>query len=291
MSHVALTKKPKKIGLALGGGGAKGLAHIGIIKTLKNAGIPIDFIAGTSMGALVGAWYAATGDIEFLENLFLKTKRSRILPIKEIFRKTGSLFGGESVAKFLGPHFKNLSFDDCKIPFRAVATDVKSGEAVVFKSGKLIDAVRASVAIPVIFSPVEVGGRLFMDGGLVNPVPADIARGMGADFVIAVDVSSKWTGETKGDDAAGIYAAFTNSLSIIEHQLAKESLKQADIILRPPVMSYDWLKMDRVGEIIDIGAEEARLHIKEIFKKTGYEERPKTIGEKFFDFLFHLDED
>jgi len=201
------------------------------------------------------------------------------------------LFRGESIVRLLQSHFKNFSFEDCKIPFRAVAADAKSGEEVIFKSGKLADAVRASIAIPVIFSPAEVGGKLFVDGGLVNPVPADVVRAMGADFVIAVDVSSKWAGEAKSDGVASIYSAFTNALDIVEYQLAKGRLAEADIVLRPPVMNYEWLKFDKVGEIINAGAEEARLHLGEIFKKTGYEERPKGIGEKFLDFLFHLDQD
>src|SRR3989344_5284653 len=135
-----MTAKRKKIGLALGGGGAKGLAHLGVIKALKYAGIPIDFISGTSMGALVGGWYALSGDIEYFENVALRMKRRDVFPIKEILkRKEGGLFRGESVEKLLKSNFRDSKFDDCKIPFAAVATDVKNGDEVILKDGKLFD--------------------------------------------------------------------------------------------------------------------------------------------------------
>ncbi|MEK9180519.1 MAG: patatin-like phospholipase family protein, partial [Patescibacteria group bacterium] len=124
--------KRKKIGLALGGGGAKGLAHIGVIKALKYAGIPIDYIAGTSMGAIIGGWYAATQDIEFFEGEILKVKSKDIFPLGEILkRKDGALFRGDSVFRLLDKNFGNIKIEDCKIPFSAIATDVKNGDEVV----------------------------------------------------------------------------------------------------------------------------------------------------------------
>lgn len=284
--------KPKKIGLALGGGGAKGLAHVGVIKVLRNSGINIDFIAGTSMGALVGAWYAATEDVEFLEDLFLKLKPRDVFPIAEVLKhKDGALFRGDSAARMLKESFRNLDFKDCKVPFCALATDVKNGDEVVLRSGKLIDAVSASIALPIIFSPVRSGNKLLMDGGLANPVPADVVKKMGAEYVIAVDVSSRWANSPKeAMDTQSIYAAISSTLGIVEHQLAKNILRQADIVLRPPVLNFDWLDFGKAREIIDIGAEEVRLRLNEIRKGAGYTEPQRTFGEKFMDFMFHDDE-
>lgn len=278
----------KKIGLALGGGGAKGLAHIGVIKALKYAGIPIDFISGTSMGALVGGWYALTEDIEFLEDFFLKIKTSDIFPFREILKKKdGSIFQGDFVLKMAEKHFKSAELEDCKIPFSAVATDVKTGDEVVFERGRLSDIIRASSALPVIFQPVEINKKLFMDGGFVNPVPADVVRKMGADYVIAVDVSSRWI--SSPDEVAEVKDIFTmmsNTLSVIEYQLAKNILKSADLVLRPPVLNFGWLEFGKTEEILRVGREEAELHIKEIREGAGIPERPKTTEEKILDFLF-----
>jgi len=280
---------PKKIGLALGGGGAKGLAHIGVIKALKRAGIPIDFISGTSMGALVGGWYAATEDIAFLEDLFLKFKTSQIFPVREILhRKSGAIFRGDSLGKSLATHFGAMRVENCKIPFRAVATDVKNGDEVIIKKGKLADAVRASVALPIVFNPVKLDNRLLMDGGFSNPVPADVVREMGAEFVIAVDVSSKWISfPDETFEADNIFAMISNALSVIEYQLAKNVLKGAHVVLRPPVLDCGWLEFGRAPDIIRRGLDEVNLVLKNIRKGAGLIEPPRTLGEKFFDFLLN----
>src|SRR3990167_7080050 len=153
----------KKVGLALGGGGAKGLAHIGIIKALENAGIKIDYIAGTSMGALVGGWYAATSDIKSLEDFIVHIKRSDIFPIKEIIkRKDGALFKGESIADKLRKELKNIKIEELKIPFAALTTDAKNGDEVCLKNGDLVDAIRASTALPIVFAPVAINGQLLI---------------------------------------------------------------------------------------------------------------------------------
>lgn len=281
--------KHKKIGLALGGGGAKGLAHVGVIKALLNAGIKIDYIAGTSMGALVGGFYAATKDIKALEELSLGIKKSDIFPISEIIRrKDGSLFRGESIAKIFDHRLTDLKIEDCKIPFAAIATDVKNGDEVKLKSGNLADAIRASIAIPIIFSPAEIDGRFLMDGGFSNPIPANIVKEMGADVVIAVDVSSRWiTAPDEILNTHDIYSLFSNVLSVIEYQIAKSVLKDADIVLRPPVLTYDWMAFDKSAEIIKTGQRELELNLRDIRKKTGYRAPRLTFGEKFLDFILN----
>src|SRR3989344_7924563 len=279
----------KKIGLALGGGGAKGLAHIGVIKALLDAGIKIDYIAGTSMGALVGGWYAATGDIRALEDFIVHIKRNDIFPVKEIIKhKDGTLFKGESIADKLRKELKNIKIEDCKIPFAALATNAKNGDEVRLKTGDLVDAIRASVALPIVFAPVAINGQLLIDGGLVNPVPADVVKDMGADYVIAVDVSSKWFAAPEElATTHDIYGVVSSALSIIEYQIAKNILKNADLVLRPPVMSYNWIEFNKAQEIIKAGEQELELNLREIRRKTGYKKPPQTLAEKFLDFILN----
>jgi len=279
----------KKIGLALGGGGAKGLAHIGVIKALEAAGINIDYIAGTSMGALVGGFYAATGDIRALEDFIIHVKRSDIFPIKEIIkRKDGALFKGESIADKLRKELKNIKIEELKIPFAALTTDAKNGDEVCLKNGDLVDAIRASTALPIVFAPVAINNQLLIDGGLVNPVPADVVKDMGADYVIAVDVSSRWFAAPEElATTHDIYGVVSSALSIIEYQIAKNILKNADLVLRPPVMSYNWIEFNKAQEIIKAGEQELELNLREIRRKTGYKKPPQTLAEKFLDFILN----
>lgn len=282
----------KKVGLALGGGGAKGAAHIGIIKALEAAKIRIDYIAGTSMGALVGGWYAATGDIRALENFIINIKRSDVFPVKEIIkRKDGALFKGESIADKLRNELKNIKIEKLKIPFTALATNAKNGDEVRLKNGDLVDAIRASIALPIVFAPVAIDGQLLIDGGLVNPVPADVVKEMGADYVIAVDVSSKWFAAPEElATTHDIYQVISNALSIIEYQIAKNILKSADLVLRPPVMSHNWIEFNKAQEIIKAGEKELELNLREIRRKTGYKKPPQTLAEKFLDFILNKPE-
>lgn len=280
--------KQKKIGLALGGGGAKGFAHIGVIKTLVDAGIPIDFIAGTSMGALVGGYYAATKNIRRLEALAAHFEpEKRMSPRATALNRKGAFFRDSLVEKLLSEEFHNTKIEDFEIPFAAVATDARNGEEVVIKKGKLVDALRASAALPIVFSPVEVGGRLLIDGGLSNPVPADVVRELGAEYVIAIDVSSKWLNQPEQMiDVHDMHSVISNSLSVIEYQIGKAVLKTADIVLRPPVMRFETLSFTHNQEILTAGENEAKYHLREIRKAAGYQKKYRTPIEEFMDFLF-----
>lgn len=283
--------KKKKIGLALGGGGAKGLAHIGVLHALQDAGIEVSHIAGTSMGAVVGGWYAATGDLDFLEQTFSELKEKDMFSMGKLLRKhDGELFKDRSIIKTLEEKIKDKKVENCKIPFAAVATDVKNGDEVVFKKGSLVDVLRASTALPPIFSPVSVGKRLLMDGGFSNPVPADVVRDMGAEFVIAVDVSSKWVDITKTSvDFRHTASLIYNVLSAIEYQLAQKVLKQADIILKPLVLNFKWTDFAEAEFIVRAGFKEAKKNLKDIREKTGYPQAYRTPFQKFIDFLLYDD--
>ncbi|MBE0454712.1 MAG: patatin-like phospholipase family protein [Roseovarius sp.] len=182
-----LARRPR-IGLALGSGSARGLAHIGVLRALKEARIEVDVVAGTSMGAVIGAVFAAGR----LEGLTAKLQnldwQSIVALLDPVFPRSG-LIDGQKIAEFVRAHVPSARIEDLLLPFAAVATDINNGEQVVATAGDLTEAVRASIAVPGIVTPVRSNGRILVDGGLVNPVPVSVTRAMGADLVIAVDLN------------------------------------------------------------------------------------------------------
>ena len=178
----------KKIGLALASGGARGSAHAGVLKVLEREGIKVSAIAGSSIGAMVGGAYAAGASVERIEQEWLNTNLPKVVrSFLPTFPRAGLSSGGE-LRKYLKSMFGDLRIEDLKIPFAAVACDIDTGETVVLKEGPLVDALRASSAIPGIFYPVRWGQRLLVDGGLVEPLPVRFCRELGADLVIGVDI-------------------------------------------------------------------------------------------------------
>lgn len=182
-------QKPK-IGLALGSGAARGLAHIGVLKALIEEGISIDMIAGSSMGALVGACYARKGEIAELEESVLRIDWKQLLQLADpnLALMLKGFIHGQKVKELLKTIIGDIEFKDLKIPFAVVATDVNTGEEIIIKEGPVIEAVRASISIPAIFMPVKLKHRFLIDGGIVNPVPVSVVKDMGATFVIACNV-------------------------------------------------------------------------------------------------------
>jgi len=215
-----------KIGLALGSGGAKGLAHIGVIKALEENNIPIDFIAGSSIGSMIGGFYAAGLSIKEIEGIALSTDWRRVFStlFEPSFKK--GLIGGEKVKSFIEGYINGKDFESCKVPFAAVATDLKTGEVIILDKGKMAPAIRASISIPLVFKPVEINGRVLADGGLSAPVPVEIVRNMGADIVIAVNLDRYYYDEKW---SPGWYDIANDSLNILRHHLALHDTKSADI--------------------------------------------------------------
>ncbi len=178
----------KKIGLALGGGAARGWAHIGVIEALKDCGIKVDLVAGTSIGALVGSVYAS-GTLDKFKKAVLEIDRKKIISLLDVVFPKCGLLDGRKVTAFYKPFISGEVFSSLNIPFGAVATDLQTSEEQWLTEGDVSRAVRASIAVPGLFTPVMIGERLTVDGGLVNPLPVNLARSMGAEIVIAVDLN------------------------------------------------------------------------------------------------------
>ncbi|MGD6856171.1 patatin-like phospholipase family protein [Bacillus infantis] len=245
------------IGLALGSGGARGFAHLGVIKVLKEEGINVDVIAGSSMGALVGCFYGAGLDIDRLYKLAGAFKRKYYLDFT--VPKMGFL-AGKKVKELirLFTHGKNL--EDLDIPVRVVATDLKAGEKVVFCKGPIADAVRASISIPGIFTPEKLEDRLLVDGGVIDRVPVSVVEEMGADLIIAVDVSRVKT----SSDITSIFDVIMQSLDIMQMELVSNREIASDIMIRPHVEMYSSRAFTNIEDIIRIGEEEARKQVPRI---------------------------
>jgi len=243
-----------KIGLALSIGGPRGFAHIGVIKVLERNGIPIDFIAGSSAGALVGGFYAAFGNIRRVEKLALATDDWRqFFGIRDLVVGSG-LLAGKTIRKFLKEHLDGLQFRDLKIPLTVVATDLRKGKAVYFNRGRLVPALRASVSLPLVFEPVKHGKELLLDGGLSLPVPVSAVKEMGADIVVAVNVKS-YHFQEKGSNRFALYRIATNSLGVMRSCLADLSSQGADLVIVPKIANrLSWGKFSG-REIIQAGEE------------------------------------
>ena len=256
----------KKVGLSLSSGGARGLAHIGVIKTLRKHNIPIDCISGTSMGALVGAYYALHAEIELLEKMALGFKKKRdVLRIVDLNNPKKSIVKGNKVRRFLSKYYGNKTFRDTKIPLSIGTTNINTAEQVILTSGKLITAALASATIPGIFPPIKHRNRYLVDGGLVDFAPVGLVKKMGAEVIISVEISTtKYPKMEKYDTMSileRVYEIFmSNTLKLEDREYTKNI-----IVLRPQTGSrfnmfsfYNSEKYIRAGEI------EAEKYIKKI---------------------------
>ena len=188
--------KTKKIGLALGSGSARGWSHIGVIRALQEEGIDIDIVCGTSIGSIVGSALAA-GFLDQLEEWARELAWSDILGFMDVTLPRSGLIEGDKITKFFRTTLSDPNIEDLPLPFAAVATDLTSGHEVWLQEGSLMDAIRASISMPGIFTPFKQGEQWLVDGGLVNPVPVSLCRAMGADIVIAVNLNSDIMGKRK----------------------------------------------------------------------------------------------
>ncbi len=191
-----ITTKPRKIGLALGSGSARGWSHIGVIQGLQEAGIRIDMVCGTSIGAIVGGALAA-GALDQLDEWVRELSWSDIIGFMDVMFPRSGLIEGDKIIRFFRKNFSDPNIEDLHIPFAAVATDLMSGQEIWIREGSVMDAVRASISLPGIFVPFKKGNQWLVDGGIVNPVPVSVCRAMGADIVIAVNLNSDLIGKRR----------------------------------------------------------------------------------------------
>jgi NTE family protein len=261
----------KKVGLALGSGGIKGLAHVGVIKTLLKHNVPIDFIAGSSIGAWVAAFFGLFQDIEKLEDYTLNKRRDKFYVFLEPTLQ-GGLIKGEKMEKLLNGWFMGKSFGDTKIKVAALATDLISGQSVVLNQGSLAKAVRASMSIPTLFKPVTYGDQLLIDGGSSNPVPDNVVREMGADIVISVNLDNYQQNRNLEIEDYTFKKIANRSLDIMRQHLAKYSLHNSDIVLEPffPDIGFSsWRKyfQEEIGtDIVRIGEQAMEEKIDSVLK-------------------------
>lgn len=246
----------KKIGLALGGGSARGLSHIGVILALQEADIQINCIAGTSIGALVGAVFCA-GKLKVLEGICQHLSWKQMLSFVDVVPPSSGLLDGKKIAAFLREHIRETDMEDLPIPFAAIATDLACGQAAVIQKGNIIDAVRASFAIPGIFTPVKRGGKILVDGGLVDPVPVQAARDLGADFVLAVDLNHHLIPLDSEAKKSKPRPVEKPKLHVIKHSPLIQALNQRLPILESPRLAHfhSWLGRDELPGIFDVFAD------------------------------------
>lgn len=222
--------KPPRVGLALGGGAARGFAHIGVIQVLEEHGIKPDLVVGTSAGSLVAALYGSGKSGQELARLAETMDEGAItdwsFPLKGLIK-------GEALARYVRAQTQGRTIDQAVLPLGIVATQLSDGQGVLFRSGDLGQAVRASSAVPAVFQPVEINGRLYVDGGLVAPVPVRYARQMGAEVVIAIDISSPPRADVKTDP----FSLLMQTVAIMGRSINSHELREADLVLRPDLSS------------------------------------------------------
>ena len=242
------TKKPLKIGLALGGGAARGFAHVGVIAVLEEAGLKPQLVVGTSAGSLVAALYASGKTSAQLQQTALNMEEVAItdwmLPI--VGR---GMFRGEALARYVNELVAGRLMENMALPLGIVATDLNSGNAVLFQKGDTGAAVRASSAVPAVFVPVKINGREYVDGGLVSPVPVRFARQMGADVVIAVDISNS----PEASSTDGTLQILLQTFAIMGKSINDLELKGADVVVRPSQVGLKSADFSARQRAIDAG--------------------------------------
>ncbi len=303
-----MASKKNKIGLVLGGGGARGLGHIGVLKALKKHSIPIHMVAGTSIGAVIGAMYAATLDPHWIENKFKEFIDSeaykriglhRLVPTSQpnssIFQTAATYMKNQIIINLANDRLGILkqerlseiiefllpvkTFEELKIPFSCLAVDLNSGEDVVFNSGNLIEAIVASSAIPGYIPPIEKDGMLLTDGAVSCPVPVKTVRKMGADFRISVDVGLNHFEPLENPNLLQVLG---RAEQITSTRLGEVKSEKADITIRPDTMNVFWAEFDKIDQLVKLGAEATEKlfwEIKDNLKKK------KSIHHKVIQFL------
>lgn len=257
--------RPVKVALVLGAGASRGFAHIGVLKVLEANGVPINMVVGTSAGSFVGSLYAYGFNAYQLQKIAIDIQKSDIV---DLTIPDNGFIKGEQLEGYVNRMVNNTPIEKLRIPFYAVATNIQAGQEVVFGQGNTGAAVRASCSIPGVFRPAIITGQMYVDGGVVSPVAVEAAKRMGADMVIAVDISSDLDKTQPGSTIGTIL----QSVNIMYSKIAYNQLLKADVVIRPKVGSIGSADFDKRHEAILEGekaATEMLPHIKELLGRPG----------------------
>lgn len=289
-----------RVGLALGTGAALGHATIGVLKVFKREAIPVDVLAGTSMGSLIAGCYACGYEPEDIEMLALRIDKAWVMEnlFWDLTVPRSGLFQGETLLRFIRSYMGSREFSDLDIPFAAVAADIETGEEVVLKSGRVAEAIRASCGLPLIYAPIHLNGRYLVDGGLVNPVPTRVLTDLGADILLAVNLTMpagdrpRRGGRPRAKSvldrpvletlkevalpgmlkAPNLFDVFFHMIYTMEYEVAQSRLDLAHVVVNPELKGFSWTELHRAKEIIAAGeraAEEALPRIKALIPAFG----------------------
>jgi NTE family protein len=296
----------KHLGLALGSGSARGLAHIGVLKVCERERIPVDSIVGTSMGAIIGGAYASGMSAHEMEEVACSVDIRRLISLADIARPSTALVNGRRVERLIRDLVGDKTFAETKVPFACVAVDVVGQQEVVLRDGDLASAIRASISTPILFAPTERDGRLLVDGGVMNPVPVDVVRDMGADVVVAVTahglprsdfgvfantVSEVEIGEIRGKGLPKViysravsvvkdrlrqptvFDVAATSINLMQRELSEPRLKLADLVIAPLINGTSAYSFHEATKIIAVGEQAAERAVDELRRLTQRNER------------------
>lgn len=254
-----MTNRYPKVGLALSGGAARGLAHVGVLKVFEEYKIPVSYIAATSVGSIIGAAYAckvsAADMIKIAESIRWKDLGSLS------FRLMG-LSDSSRMEKFLADILPCARFEDLSIPLEVTATNLLTGELIIFRSGDLYRAIRSSCALPWVYAPVDVNGTLVADGGLTMSIPCRVVRQMGADIVIAIDIR----GNLSTKAPRNMFQVVMQAMAILGYGMRDYQLQEADLVIAPNVNDIGWDELSKAKEAIAAGEREARIKLPELLQ-------------------------
>lgn len=263
---IAKPAPPRKVVLVLGGGGARGFAHVGVIRELENAKIPIDMIVGVSVGSLIGVLYADSKSSLDLEWKAFQITKEQIFDFK-LFNWTEGLAKGEALQTYLDKNVKCRYLEELKIPLAVVAADLNTGQRVVFTRGLIRDAVRASTSIPGVFAPVQIQNQLLVDGGICGNLAPQVARDLGGTLIIGVDIAQQRQPLTEAPNAL---TTILESIDIMGDEMVRLSQNQFDVIIRPDVGDIRITDFSHKKELMEAGkaaAEKALPAIKALLEK------------------------
>ena len=241
----------KKIGLALGGGAVLGAAHVGVLRALKEKEIEIEFVAGTSIGAFVGAFFAFGKSWEEIQEIAADLEW---LDISQIALSKFGLLSNDKMGELIGEHIGKKQIKDAEIPLAMVATDIANGKKVVLDKGSIADAVMASTAIPGIFNPVEIGKKMLVDGGVVENVPIKTTRDLGAKYIIGVDLNA----QDDIEKPSNILDVLLNSFQFMRQASSELQTAKAELMIKPDLSKFNLSDMDQVDDLMEKGYKDAK---------------------------------